>query len=129
MARYKGFLNTALDGIDTIDNLQDGDCILIAEGCTHHRQCNDIGTVKIPRWLREHSSAEFFFNTVSGREFPEDITPYRVVIHCGGCMLTEREVQSRMEKAVSQGIPFLNYGVLIAHINGILARSIAPLPR
>ena len=129
MARYKGFLDTALQGIHAIDSLRDGDRILIAEGCTHHRQCNDIGTVKIPRWLREHSQAGFVYETVSGRDFPEDLHSYRLVIHCGGCMLTEREIRTRAKRSIAQGVPFLNYGLLIAHMNGILQRSIAPLGR
>ena len=132
MARYKGFLDTALEGIRAVDSLKEGDRVLIAEGCTHHRQCNDIGTVKIPRWLREHTGAEIRFDTASGREFPEDLTPYRAVIHCGGCMLNEREIMTRMDRTVRQGVPFINYGILIAHMNRILERSVkalsAPLP-
>ena len=127
MARHKGFLDTALAGVRAIDELKEGDRILIAEGCTHHRQCNDIGTVKIPRWLQKHSQVGFVLETCSGREFPQDLSEYRVVIHCGGCMLNEREVQTRMQRAVSQGVPFINYGVLIAYMNGILERSIAPV--
>ena len=127
MARYKGFLNTSLAGIQALADLRDGDCVLIAEGCTHHRQCNDIGTVKIPRWLHEYTDADFRIETVSGREFPEDLSNFRLVIHCGGCMLNEREVMSRMRIAANQGVPFLNYGVLIAEMNGILSRSIRPL--
>lgn len=127
MARHKGFLDTALAGVRAIDELKEGDRILIAEGCTHHRQCNDIGTVKIPRWLQKHSQVGFVLETCSGREFPQDLSEYRVVIHCGGCMLNEREVQTRMQRAVSQGVPFVNYGVLIAYMNGILERSIAPI--
>ena len=127
MARHKGFLDTALAGVRAIDELKEGDRILIAEGCTHHRQCNDIGTVKIPRWLQKHSQVGFVLETCSGREFPQDLSEYRVVIHCGGCMLNEREVQTRMQRAVSQGVPFINYGVLIAYMNGILERSIAPI--
>lgn len=124
MARYKGFLRTALDCIDAIDNLKDGDTVLIAEGCTHHRQCNDIGTVKIPRWLKAHTGKQINIQTCSGLEFPEDLSQFAAVIHCGGCMLNEREVQNRMNRAVLQGVPFINYGTLIAHINGILERSI-----
>lgn len=124
MARYKGFLDTAMQGIAAIDRLNDGDTVLIAEGCTHHRQCNDIGTVKIPRWLRAHSSKTFEIVTCSGTEFPEDLSRFSVIIHCGGCMLNEREVQSRMKSAIRQGVPFINYGVLIAKINGILDRSV-----
>ena len=110
MARHKGFLDTALAGVRAIDELKEGDRILIAEGCTHHRQCNDIGTVKIPRWLQKHSQVGFVLETCSGREFPQDLSEYRVVIHCGGCMLNEREVQTRMQRAVpspTTASPFL----------------------
>lgn len=124
MARYKGFLETAMQGIRAIERLQDGDTVLIAEGCTHHRQCNDIGTVKIPRWLKAFTGKDIRIETCSGTEFPEDLSAYAVVIHCGGCMLSEREVQYRMRCAVDQGIPFVNYGTVIAHINGILERSV-----
>ena len=124
MARHKGFLKTAMDGIKTIEHLKDGDTVLIAEGCTHHRQCNDIGSVKIPRWLKAYTGKDIHIKTCSGTEFPEDLSPYAVVIHCGGCMLTEREVQYRMRCAVDQGVPFVNYGTVIAHINGILHRSV-----
>lgn len=124
MARYKGFLDTALNGIKAIDTLRDGDVVLIAEGCTHHRQCNDIGTVKIPRWLKSYTGKKIEIRTCSGTEFPEDLSEFSLVIHCGGCMLNEREVQSRMMSAIDQNIPFTNYGVLIAHINSILDRSI-----
>lgn len=124
MARYKGYLNTALEGIDAISNLKDGDTVLIAEGCTHHRQCNDIGTVKIPNWLKRFTDKNINIETCSGRYFPDDLSKYAVVIHCGGCMLNEREVQYRMKCAVDQNISFVNYGILIAHINGILERSI-----
>lgn len=127
MARYKGFLDAALEGIRAIDRLKQGDTVLIAEGCTHHRQCNDIGTVKIPRWLRQHCGSAVNIETCSGTEFPEDLRKYSVVIHCGGCMLNEREVQSRRDRALAQGVPFTNYGVTIAHITGILARSVAPI--
>lgn len=124
MARYKGFLDTALNGIKAIDHLCDGDTVLIAEGCTHHRQCNDIGTVKIPLWLKNYTHKDIKIETCSGTEFPADLSQYALVIHCGGCMLNEREVQSRMTEAINQGVSFTNYGILIAHINGILERSI-----
>lgn len=123
MARYKGFLHTALKGIDAVKNLKNGDTVLIAEGCTHHRQCNDIGTVKIPNWLREFTDKDIKIKTCSGRDFPDDLSEYALVIHCGGCMIGEKEVQSRMKCAIEQNIPFTNYGTLIAHINGILERS------
>lgn len=128
MARYKGFLDAALEGIKAIDHLKPGDRVLIAEGCTHHRQCSDIGTVKIPRWLSQHCGGEINIETCSGTEFPEDLSPYAAVIHCGGCMLNQREVQYRMKCALDQGVPFTNYGLTIAHITGILERSIAPIP-
>ena len=128
MARYKGFLDTAVKGISAAGNLQDGDRILLAEGCTHHRQCNDIGTVKIPRWLRQYTGKELQIDTCSGREFPEDLTPYRLVIHCGGCMLTENVVQYRMNLALAQGVPFTNYGTAIARMTGALERSLRLFP-
>ena len=128
MARYKGFLDTAVKGISAAGTLQDGDRILLAEGCTHHRQCNDIGTVKLPRWLRQYTGKELQIDTCSGREFPEDLTPYRLVIHCGGCMLTENAVLARMNQAIRQGIPFTNYGIAIAFMTGALERSLRLFP-
>ena len=128
MARRKGLLEEAVRGIGAIDRLKDGDRVLIAEGCTHHRQCDDIGTVKIPRWLRAYSKAEFTVETCSGTGFPEDLSPYALIIHCGGCMLGEREVGWRAKCAADQGVPITNYGTLIAHINGILARSLSLFP-
>lgn len=127
MARYKGFLGTAVTGIQALDTLQDGDTVLIAEGCTHHRQCNDIGTVKIPRWLLSSTGKRLTIRTCSGTEFPEDLSGISLVIHCGGCMLNEREIHSRMQCAVSQHIPFTNYGILISKMNGILERALKPL--
>lgn len=125
MARYKGYLNTAVSGISALDTLKDGDRILLAEGCTHHRQCNDIGTVKIPRWIKAYTGEKkISIHTCSGTEFPEDLSEYSMVIHCGGCMLNEREIQNRMECAVSQNIPFTNYGIVISKMNGILDRSL-----
>lgn len=124
MARHKGFLDEAVKGCRRIDDLKENDKVLIAEGCTHHRQCNDIGSVKIPRWLRAHAGKKLTIETCSGRDFPEDLSPYALVIHCGGCMLNEREVLSRMERAKKQGIAFTNYGTAIAYMNGILERSI-----
>ena len=128
MARYKGFLETAVRGVAALGTLKDGDTVLIAEGCTHHRQCNDIGTVKIPRWIRQCSGADIRIETCSGTEFPEDLSRFKAVIHCGGCMLNEREVTSRMERALAQNVPFTNYGLVIAQANGILARSLSLLP-
>ena len=124
MARYKGFLETAVDGIKAIDTLKDGDTILIAEGCTHHRQCNDIGTVKIPNWLLKHTGKNLNFKTVSGNDFPHDLSGISLIIHCGGCMLNEREIETRRQSAEENGVPFTNYGTVIAHINGILDRSL-----
>lgn len=128
MARYKGYLETAVNGVAAIDHLKDGDKILISEGCTHHRQCDDIGTVKIPRWLKQHTGKELIIETSSGTEFPEDLTSYALVIHCGGCMLNEREVKYRMKCAEDQKVPFTNYGIAIAQMEGILKRSIELFP-
>ncbi|MBR3843203.1 MAG: [Christensenellaceae bacterium] len=128
MARYKGYLETAVRGVRAIADLKDGDTVLMAEGCTHHRQCNDIGTVKIPNWLRKFTGKDIKIETSSGFGFPEDLSKYAVVIHCGGCMLNEREVLYRMKCAEDQGTAFTNYGVTIAYINGILKRSTSVLP-
>lgn len=128
MARYKGYLEIAVNGVAAIDHLKDGDKILISEGCTHHRQCDDIGTVKIPRWLKQHTGKELIIETSSGTEFPEDLTSYALVIHCGGCMLNEREVKYRMKCAEDQKVPFTNYGIAIAQMKGILKRSIELFP-
>jgi len=128
MARYKGFLHTAAAGVAAVEHLKDGDVVLMAEGCTHHRQCNDIGTVKIPRWLRAHTGRDLVIETCSGRDFPEDLSPYALVIHCGGCMITEREVQYRMRCAEDQGTPFTNYGIAIAQMTGALERSVRLFP-
>lgn len=128
MARYKGLLETAVKGVAAIDRLRDGDRILVAEGCTHHRQCEDIGTVKLPAWLRRHTGKELSFETSSGVGFPEDLSPYSLVLHCGGCMLNEREVQHRMRSAVEQGVPITNYGTTIAFVQGILRRSLSLFP-
>lgn len=124
MARYKGFLQIAVEGVKAIDGLKDGDRVLIAEGCTHHRQCDDIGTVKIPRFLKKYTGKELVIETSSGTGFPDDLAPYALVIHCGGCMLNEREVLRRMRFAESQGVPVTNYGIAIAQMKGILERSI-----
>ena len=124
MARYKGLLDEAAKGVHAIGNLKDGDKILISEGCTHHRQCEDIGTVKIPRWIKTYTDKEITIETSSGGGFPEDLTPYALVVHCGGCMLGEREVMYRVKCAADQGVPITNYGTLIAHMNGILERSL-----
>ena len=128
MARYKGFLDTAVKGISAAKNLRDGDRVLMAEGCSHHRQCNDIGTVKIPNWLRKYTGKQIEIHTCSGREFPEDLSPYRLAVHCGGCMLTENAVRARMEQAAAQGVPFTNYGIAIALMTGALERSLRLFP-
>ena len=128
LARYKGLLETAVRGAAAIQSLRDGDKILISEGCTHHRQCEDIGTVKLPRLLKKVTGKEITFDTSSGSDFPEDLSGYKLVIHCGGCMLPGREVLSRMKCAADQGVPMTNYGIALAHLQGILARSIAIFP-
>ena len=128
MARYKGFLDSAVRGVAAIDRLKDGDRVLIAEGCTHHRQCDDIGSVKIPRWLKAHTGKDLVFETSSGQSFPDELTPYALVIHCGGCMLTEREVRYRVKCAADQNVPLTNYGTVIAAMQGILPRALRPFP-
>ena len=127
-ARYKGELETMIAGVAALNKIRTGDKILICEGCTHHRQCGDIGTVKLPNWLLKYTGKDLKFEWSSGREFKEDLSPYAMVIHCGGCMLNEREVKYRMKCAVDQGIPFTNYGIAIAYMKGILQRSIEPIP-
>ena len=111
-----------------LDKLRDGDTVLISEGCTHHRQCEDIGTVKLPGWIRSYTGKEIRFDFTSGGEFPEDLTPYALVVHCGACMLNEREMRSRVSRAENAQVPITNYGVAIAQIHGILRRSLAPFP-
>ncbi len=128
MARYKGILDTTVKGVRAIETLKDNDTILISEGCTHHRQCEDIGTVKIPKWLQEYTKKNLNFEFTSGTGFPEDLSKYSLVIHCGGCMLNEREVKYRMKSAIDQSVPFTNYGIAIAYMNGILNRSIEIFP-
>jgi len=128
MARYKGLLEDAVKGVAAINDLKDGDKVLIAEGCTHHRQCGDIGTVKIPKWLREFTGKDLVFETASGTGYPDDLTPYALVVHCGGCMLNEREVKHRAAKTTAQGVPITNYGTMIAYVHGILKRSLSIFP-
>ena len=128
MARYKGFLDTAVKGAVAIENLKDGDKVLISEGCTHHRQCNDIGTVKLPNWLRKYTGKDIVIETSSGKGFPDDLSEYGLVIHCGGCMLNEREMQYRRKFAEDQNIPFTNYGIAIAYMQGILKRTLSVFP-
>ena len=127
-ARYKGDLATQVKGAAMLSRLKDGDKILISEGCTHHRQCGDIGTVKLPAWIKKFSSADISFDFTSGGEFPEDLSPYSLVVHCGGCMLNEVEMRHRISTASKAGVPIVNYGVAIAHINGILKRSLELFP-
>ena len=128
MARFKGFLSTAVTGISALKSLENGDKILISEGCTHHRQCGDIGTVKIPTKLKAVLQKDLNFEFTSGTEFPRDLSQYKLVIHCGACMLNEREVASRKSNALSQNVPFTNYGITLAFLSGILERSIEIFP-
>lgn len=128
MLRYKADLALAVAGAAALDRLRDGDRVLISEGCTHHRQCEDIGTVKMPAWLVAHTGAELGLSFTSGADFPDDLSPYAAVVHCGGCTLTAREMRRRQARAAAQGVPLTNYGVAIAHMHGILRRSLAPFP-
>ena len=128
MARYKGFLEPAVRGAAAIASLKDGDTVLISEGCTHHRQCGDIGSVKLPALLKKTTGKTLDIRLTSGREFPEDFWNIAIVIHCGGCMLNAREMSTRMRAALSAGVPFTNYGTAIACMNGILRRSLSIFP-
>ena len=123
-ARYKGNLTQAVHGARALNSIQDGDKILISEGCTHHRQCGDIGTEKLPNWIREYTGKQPDFHFTSGTEFPEDVSGYKLIVHCGGCMLNEREMRSRLRSAADQEIPMTNYGIAIAYMKGILERSV-----
>lgn len=127
-ARYKGNLETLVRGAARLSELKDGDRILISEGCTHHRQCNDIGSVKMPGWIRNFTGAELAYSFSSGGDFPDDPKGYALVVHCGGCMLNEAEMKSRVSRAISADVPIVNYGVAIAHMHGILRRSLEPFP-
>lgn len=127
-ARFKGVLNTAVDGAVSLENLQDGDTVLISEGCTHHRQCNDIGTVKMPNWIKKYTGKDINFEFTSGVEFKENISGYKLIVHCGGCMLNEKEMQYRQHYAEEKGVPYTNYGIIIAYMNGILKRSLEVFP-
>ena len=127
-SRYKGELETQLEGVATLSSIQDDDRILIAEGCTHHRQCGDIGTCKIPDWIRNYTGKKPVFEFTSGTEFPDDVSSYKMVVHCGGCMLNEREMKYRIACCHDQGVPITNYGLLIAQVTGILKRSLGPFP-
>lgn len=128
-ARYKGELETQLKGVAALSSIEDGDHILIAEGCTHHRQCGDIGTCKMPEWIRNYTGKEPVFEFTSGTEFPDDVSSYKMVVHCGGCMLNEREMKYRIACCQDQGVPITNYGILIAQVTGILKRSLGPFPK
>ena len=127
-ARYKGNLPALIKGVTALEQIEDGDKILVSEGCTHHRQCDDIGSVKLPRWIRQYTGKEPEFVFSSGTEFPTDLSPYQMIVHCGGCMLNEREMKYRLACAKDQNIPMTNYGILIAYIQGILKRSVEPFP-
>lgn len=124
-ARFKGVLAPAIEAVKQLEHLPDGSRILISEGCTHHRQCNDIGTKKLPHWIQKHTGKSFEFYFTSGNTFPADLSPFCFIIHCGGCMLTQREMESRAGSAASQGVPYTNYGVLIAYLHGVYARSLS----
>ncbi len=123
MLRYKGEFEDAFHAVKTLDSLRDGDKILISEGCTHHRQCNDIGTVKLPSWIEDFTGKRLQYEFSSGTGFPGDLSPYRMIIHCGGCMLNEKEMKNRMNEAKRQGVPISNYGMVISYVNGILERA------
>jgi [FeFe] hydrogenase H-cluster maturation GTPase HydF len=128
-ARYKGFLEQAVKGAAALEKLNEHDSILISEGCTHHRQCDDIGRVKLPRWIKNYTSKQFNFEFSSGTEFPDDLSKYKLIIHCGGCMLTEREIKYREKCAMDQNVPITNYGIIIAYMQGILKRSLEAFPQ
>ncbi len=127
-ARYKGNLKLAVEGVAALKSLEEGDTVLISEGCTHHRQCGDIGSVKIPRWIAQSTGKKINIELSSGTEFPADLSKYKLVVHCGGCMLNEREMKYRLRCAQDEGVPITNYGILIAYVTGILKRSVALFP-
>ncbi len=126
-ARYKGRLEQAVQGVTALNSLKDGDSVLISEGCTHHRQCGDIGTVKLPRWIEQFTGKQLNYHFTSGGTFPDDLSPYQLIVHCGGCMLGEREMKYRLACAADSGVPMTNYGILISYIHGILPRAVEPL--
>ena len=128
MARYKGNLKKLANEVGRMEELQDGDCILMAEGCTHHRQCGDIGTQKIPNWIKKYTGKNLQFDFSSGTQYPTDLEKYKMIVHCGGCMITQKEMQYRMEQAMQQGVPIVNYGMVIAYTKGILKRSLCMFP-
>ena len=125
-ARYKGNLDVLAQGARALENLKDGDKVLISEGCTHHRQCEDIGTVKLPAWIQNYTGKKLEFSFTSGTEFPDELEEYALIVHCGGCMLNEREMKYRISCAKDQEVPITNYGTIIAYMNGILERSLEP---
>lgn len=127
-ANYKGNLKIAVQGALTLNKLNDGDTVLISEGCTHHRQCDDIGSVKLPRWISEYTRKKLNFEFTSGTDFPDELSKYKLIVHCGGCMLNEREMKYRLKCAIDENVPITNYGILIAYINGILKRSVEIFP-
>lgn len=124
MARYKGDLEWQVGGAKAIDRLKEGSKVLVSEGCTHHRQCGDIGTIKIPAWIKNYTEKDFVYEFTSGGEFPEDLSEYSLIIHCGGCTLNEQEMKYRIAKAIESGVPITNYGVIISYMNGILERTL-----
>ena len=126
-ARYKGRLEQTVRGVKALDTLPDGDAVLISEGCTHHRQCDDIGTVKLPRWIEQYTGKKLDYHFTSGGAFPDDLSPYKLIVHCGACMLNEREMKYRLAYAEDSGVPMTNYGILISYIHGILGRAVEPL--
>ena len=126
MARYKGELEALTEGFRALSEIKDGDKILISEGCTHHRQCGDIGSVKLPAWIKEYTNAAPEFSFTSGRDFPDDLSTYKIIVHCGGCMLNEAEMKNRLAVAKAAGVPTVNYGIAIAGMKGILERSLRP---
>lgn len=127
-ARYKGDLESVVRGVTALDTLENGDAVLISEGCTHHRQCGDIGTVKLPAWIKEYTGKDVNIETTSGTEFPDDLSAYKMILHCGGCMLNEREMNYRLKCAEDQNVPMTNYGIAIAYMKGILKRSVEVFP-
>ena len=127
-ARFKGVLKTAVNGAVSLEKLVDGDTVLISEGCTHHRQCNDIGSVKMPKWITEYTGKQINFEYTSGTEFKEDLRKYKLIVHCGGCMLNEKEMRHRQSRAEELQVPYTNYGIIIAYMNGILNRSLEVFP-
>lgn len=128
-ARYKGNLEAAVQGAKVLDTLVNGDYVLISEGCTHHRQCEDIGTVKLPKWIKQYTGKELHFEFTSGTEFPADVSKYQLIIHCGGCMINEKEMKQRLSTAADHCVPMTNYGIAIAYIHGILKRSVEAFPQ